>query len=97
MTRTIYIVAFIICAIAPTSVAWSQEKSVNPGINDSFRDPNVKEFIGRFEVESRELFARRHEIVAACQIEPGQTVADIGTSYAAGRDTMLAISPLFCL
>jgi SAM-dependent methyltransferase len=78
MNRTFYIVAFVICAIAPTSRAWSQEKSVNPGINDSFRDPDVKEFIGRFEVESRELFARRHEIVAACQIKPGQTVADVG-------------------
>src|SRR5690606_15023224 len=26
----------------------------------------------------RELFHRRHEIVAACQIQPGLTVADIG-------------------
>lgn len=78
MTRTICILAFVIFVIAPTPGAWSQEKSVKPGINDSFRDPNVKEFIGRFEVESRELFARRHEIVAACQIKPGQTVADIG-------------------
>jgi SAM-dependent methyltransferase len=78
MTRTIYIVVFIICAVTPTSGAWSQEKSVNPGINDSFRDPDVQEFIGRFEVESRELFSRRHEIAAACQIKSGQTVADIG-------------------
>jgi ubiquinone/menaquinone biosynthesis C-methylase UbiE len=78
MTRTIYILAFVIFVIAPTPAAWSQEKSVKPGINDTFRDPDVKEFIGRFEVESRELFARRHEIVAACQIKPGQTVADIG-------------------
>lgn len=78
MTRSICIVAFVICAIVTTSRAWSQEKNVNPGINDSFRDPDVKEFISRFEVESRELFARRHEIVAACQIKPGQTVADIG-------------------
>ena len=59
MTRLVYIIVFVICAITPTSGAWSQEKSVNPGINDSFRDPDVQEFIGRFEVESRELFARR--------------------------------------
>ena len=56
----------------------AQDKSVKPGINDSFRDPNPKEFQTRFEVESREVFARRREIVAACQIQPGQTVADIG-------------------
>jgi intracellular sulfur oxidation DsrE/DsrF family protein/SAM-dependent methyltransferase len=58
--------------------AAAQEKSVKPGINDSFRDPDVKEFIGRFEVESREVFARRKDILAACEIKPGQTVADIG-------------------
>lgn len=56
----------------------AQEKSVKPGINDSFRDPDPKEFQGRFEVESREVFARRQEIVAACRITPGQTVADVG-------------------
>jgi ubiquinone/menaquinone biosynthesis C-methylase UbiE len=38
----------------------------------------VKEFVGKFEVESREVFTRRNEILAACQIQPGQTVADIG-------------------
>ena len=60
------------------SLGFAQDKSVKPGINDSFRDPNVKEFLGRFEVESREVFIRRNEILAACQIKPGQTVADIG-------------------
>ncbi len=60
------------------TVALAQEKSLKPGINDSFRDPDVKEFLGRFEVESREVFTRRKEIVAACKIQPGQIVADIG-------------------
>jgi SAM-dependent methyltransferase len=78
MTRTILPLVIVICATFATSDVWSQETSVNPGINDSFRDPDLPEFIGRFEVESRELFTRRHEIVAACQIKPGQTVADIG-------------------
>ena len=63
-------------AAAPSLVA--QDKSVRPGINDSFRDPNVKEYVERFEVESREVFNRREEILKACEIEPGQTVADIG-------------------
>jgi len=56
----------------------SQDTSVNPGINDSFRDPDVEEFVGRFEVESRELYTHRHEIVAACRNRPGETVADVG-------------------
>jgi len=70
---------FCLLVFSMTSVAASaQELSVRPGINDSFRDPNVDEFIGKFETESREVFARRKEIVAACKVKPGMTVADIG-------------------
>jgi ubiquinone/menaquinone biosynthesis C-methylase UbiE len=58
--------------------AHAQEKSVNPGINDPFANPDVKSFQEKFEVESREVFTRRGEILAACQIAQGQTVADIG-------------------
>jgi ubiquinone/menaquinone biosynthesis C-methylase UbiE len=70
----------IACCLALlfATTALAQDASVKPGINDSFRDPNVEEFTERFEVESREVFANRNEIVAACDIEPGQTVADIG-------------------
>lgn len=64
--------------LLPLSISLAQDKSVKPGINDSFRDPDVSQFVGRFELESREVFARRKEIVAACQVQPGQTVADIG-------------------
>ena len=56
----------------------AQEKSVKPGINDSFKDPNPKEYVDRFEVESREVFAKREAILAACEIKPGQVIADIG-------------------
>lgn len=61
-----------------TPQVYAQKQSVRPGINDPFRNPDVKDFVGRFEVESREVYARRNEIVAACKIKPGQTVADIG-------------------
>jgi FkbM family methyltransferase len=60
------------------AVGLAQDKSVKPGINDSFRDPNVEDFTGRFEVESREVYALRKEIVQACALEPGLTIADIG-------------------
>ncbi len=56
----------------------AQEKSVKPGVNDPFRAPDPQAFVGKFEIESREVFARRKEIVAACEIHPGKTVADIG-------------------
>lgn len=68
--------ALLLCF--PALPATAQEKSVKPGINDAFRDPNVQEFVGKFEVESREVFVRRKEIVAACQLQAGQSVADIG-------------------
>ena len=56
----------------------AQEKSVRPGINDSFQNPDVSQFVERFEREGREVYDHREKIVAACPIKPGMTVADIG-------------------
>src|SRR5947209_7641346 len=58
--------------------ATAQEKSVRPGINKAFEDPDVKEFIPKFEGESREIAAHADEIVAACKLRPGLAVADVG-------------------
>ncbi len=60
------------------SPANAQEKSVRPGINDPFQNPDVKKFEGTFEGESREVFAKRKEIVVAIGLKPGESVADIG-------------------
>ncbi len=59
-------------------VVLAQDKSVKPGINDAFKDPDVKKFKETFEGESREIFAARDKIVAACKLAPGLAVADIG-------------------
>ena len=61
-----------------TAPAPAQEKSIKPGINKSFAEPDVKQFIERFEREGRDVFDSRNEVVAACKIKPGTSVADIG-------------------
>jgi predicted methyltransferase len=77
MTRTRRVMGFFLFALL-TSAAAAQEKSVKPGINDPFKDPDVKEFQGKFEVESREVYTQREKIVAACKLKPGMVVADVG-------------------
>ena len=81
-------------AIVPGILLWGQESdppptppkaasgevSVKPGINQKFLDPKLKvaEWLKRFEVESREVFHARDKILAACNVEPGMAVADVG-------------------
>ena len=59
-------------------VAWGQKESLRPGINKKFQEPDVAEWIKRFEREGRDVYDIRNEIVAACKIEPGMSVADVG-------------------
>lgn len=80
MTRLIAALALILSALEATAPSWAiaQEKSVRPGINDPFKNPKVTEWVTRFEGESREVFDKRTEIVAACKLKPGVAVADVG-------------------
>lgn len=55
-----------------------QDQSVNPGINDSFVDPDPRKFVERFEKEGREVYDNREKIIAELRIEPGMSVADVG-------------------
>lgn len=68
-------IAFLLITTLP---ALAQEQSVNPGINDNFKDPNVDYYINLFEGESREIFKFRNEIVSAMSLKPGDIVADVG-------------------
>ncbi len=78
MCRCLIGAAVACLAVAPTLPGVAQEKSVKPGINDTFQNPDVQDYLGKFEVESREVYLQRHAVRDACRIEPGQTVADIG-------------------
>lgn len=50
----------------------------DPKINQRFYDADAADWTMRFEGESREIYARRHDIVAASGAKPGMTVADVG-------------------
>jgi SAM-dependent methyltransferase len=94
------------CAGAP---APAPEASVHPGINDDFLDPglSIEQWMSRFEVESREIFAQREPIARALGLKPGDAVADVGAGtglfmspFAAevgpqGKVYALDISPVF--
>lgn len=77
MTRTRLPIAAALFALACLAVA-GQEKSVKPGINEPFKDPDVKGFQTKFEGESREVYAKRERIAAACRVKSGMVVADVG-------------------
>lgn len=52
---------------------------VEPGINDAYyANPDPDMWAGRFEVESREIWTRRAEIIDMVGVEDGDIVADVG-------------------
>jgi predicted methyltransferase len=67
-----------ICAALISVPGSAQEKSVRPGINKPFENPDVKDYLQKFEGESREIAVHSKEIVAACKLKPGMMVADVG-------------------
>jgi ubiquinone/menaquinone biosynthesis C-methylase UbiE len=47
-------------------------------INKPFQNPDVANWVQRFESESREVYTRRAAIVKALGLKPGMAVADVG-------------------
>jgi len=63
-----------------TAAPETGETNVKPGINKPFLDPNLKveDWLARFEVESREVYAARAEILRALELKAGMAAADVG-------------------
>ncbi|MEZ6132376.1 MAG: methyltransferase domain-containing protein [Planctomycetaceae bacterium] len=87
MSSGIIVAAFLLSTVTaqekPTQEKAEQKESAqkpNPSINEKFlsNDLDVAEWLGRFEIESREVYAHQDRVLDNCGIQPGQTVADIG-------------------
>ena len=80
--RSLRIVLMLLLSLFATatmpSVALAQRESVKPGINKNFEDPDVEDWISRFEREGRDVFDHRVQILKACKLRKGMVVADIG-------------------
>ena len=77
------LVALPACAPVERATVASPAVAVADGprdINGRFKDPQAdpQRWVDRFEVESREVFARRDDIVAAVDPRPGERIADVG-------------------
>ena len=72
---------FLLSILSAGSAATAQDESVNPGINESYLDPNLSaiKWVERFEREGREVYDNRQAIIEAIGIKNGMSVADIGT------------------
>lgn len=56
----------------------AQEAGARPEINRPYVDPDYETWVSRFERPGREVYDKRHEIVAALGLNSGMAVADIG-------------------
>lgn len=72
--RRILLVALLLSAAPVAAMAPGAE----PGINTPFHRPDAQRWSAILESPGRELYDRRHEIVAALRLAPGMEVADVG-------------------
>lgn len=69
---------FALLLALASPVVWAQQQSLSPGINSYYRNPDFERWVAMFETAGREVYDKRHEIVAALDIRPGMAVADVG-------------------
>ena len=65
-------------ALIAQQAAPAQEKSVKPGINDRWRNSDIKPLVETLETESREIYHEREALARLVDAKPGMAVADVG-------------------
>ena len=74
------------CCFGLAAPVWAQataaqqapKQSVKPGINDTWKSPNVEPLVATLESESREIYRERDALAALVGLKPGMAVADVG-------------------
>lgn len=87
--RLLPLLAAVIAAamVVPLSAETPVTPVVEPEINQQYLSADPERWKGVFERDGRELYDRRLQIVDALQLQPGQSVADVGAGT--GLFTML--------
>ena len=78
--RTSWVCSLLVLIAAGCQTAGYKhgEASVRPGVNDAYKNPDVDQWIERFEREGRNIYKHREKIVADLHVKPGSIIADIG-------------------
>jgi ubiquinone/menaquinone biosynthesis C-methylase UbiE len=71
------IILLVLLVLLPPTVS-AQERSVAPGINRAYDNPDYARWQATFESEGREIFEQRHAIIDALALKPGMMIADVG-------------------
>ena len=70
MKRPVFLgLASSFLATLVVGAGFGQEESVNPGINDSFVDPDPRKFVERFEKEGREVYDNREKTIISFRFQ----------------------------
>ena len=78
LARTGICSALALVVLLGSVTAYAEEPNVRPGINRYYQDPDWQQWVNTFERQGREVYDRRHLIVDAAGVVPGQVVADVG-------------------
>jgi predicted methyltransferase len=79
--RRIALTSLLLACAACAAPRQVERTPVPEGINDGFLsdEVNVDDYVGRWELESREIYVAKDAIAELLELDPGDAVADIGT------------------
>jgi len=76
LLRALLILLALACVLAPAASA--QEKSVKPGINETWKSSEIDPLVNTLESESREIYHERGKLADLVGLRAGMAVADVG-------------------